>query len=285
MKRFSVAALVGGVLLSVAGAGADFTTLSDMGISVWVPSGWELQNVESTDTTRLYLLDDTTFLSDASGRRHSGAIYLQARSGVKAEYSAYPNPARQWVLNEGEAWNLYITTAPYGGFTLGIDDTTQVSGLFAWEVYGQSLQTVGDSVMSDYVLITAHGDVGWEFWAESDTTDMDSAVASTYSVILDTIEVDTTVSVLPPAGIATRSAKGALSQALSAVGGRLRIRASAKPQVEAMDLMGRSIAGTLSSGGDGIWYWRPRAARTATILARVRADGSVWARRLVLDPP
>jgi hypothetical protein len=178
---------------------------------------------------------------------------------------------------------LYISTAPLSGY-LYLDDQTYVSGLFAREVYGWSLQAAGDSVLSDYVLVTGQGDVGWEFWVESDTTDMDSAATHTYLPILDSIQVNSATYALPPTGIVPRPSRGSIAQSISAVGGALRIRASREPQVEAMDLMGRVLPGSLAADGDGIWSWRPLAGRTGTILARVHADGSVWARRLVLDP-
>jgi hypothetical protein len=278
----ALASFLGGLLLAATSSTADRVNLTDMGFSVWVPSGWQLQNVETTDTFREYRLEDTTLLSDASGLRHSGVISLRAYSGAMTGYPGSTDPT-QWILDDAEAWSIYLSTTPLSG-QLIIDDTTAMSGLFARTVYGWSLQAEGDSVLADYVQVTGSGDVGWEFWIESDTTDMDSSAIPTYLPILDSIQLNTATTVLPPTGIGPHRFSGATSQALSAVGGALRIRASQQPQVEVMDLMGRTLRGSLSGKGDGIWSWRPLHARPGTILVRVHADGSILARRLVLDP-
>ena len=277
MKRLT-APLLGGLLLLASAACANRVTLSDMGLSIWVPSGWELQNLVSNDSTREYLLDDTTILTSTSTRRHSGSISLKVQWGALVGTTS----TRQWVLDEGDSWSLSISTAPLGG-VLFLDDTMVVDRLFAREVYGRSLQAVGDSVRTTYVRCTAHGDVGWDFWAESDTTDADTAMAS-YAAILDSIQIDSTVTSIPAAGIRVSSARKPLSQALSAVGGTLRIQSAAEPRVEAMDLLGRAVPGSVVSAGDGIWLWRPNARPRASILTRVRLDGTVQTRRLVLDP-
>ena len=281
MKRVPTS-LLGAFLLLASAVSAGRVTLTDMGVSVWVPSGWQLQNEETTDTSRTYLLDDTTVLATSTTRRHLGSILLQVKSGVLASEAGFPDPTRQWVKDEGDAWSLSISTAPLGGLFF-LDDTTLLSGLFAREVYGQSLQAVGDSVLTTFVRTTANGDVGWDFWAQSDTSDADTAI-NTYVALLDSIQVDASVSVLPPTGIRVRSASGPLSQALSAFGGALRIRSAMEPRVQAMDLLGRAVPGMVVSGGDGMWIWRPRSERRGAILARVGVDGAVLSRQLVLDP-
>jgi len=285
MKRISASLAVALLILPSAGF-AERVSLTDMGISVWVPSGWELQNVGTTETSRTYLLDDTSTVLSSVTRRHSGAIYLQSQSGASGGMSpgsvAADSSTRQWVMNEGDVWSLIVSTAALGGYPYW-DDTTLVSGLFAREVYGRSLDAVGDSVLTTFVRATANGDVGWDFWAQSDTSDADTAI-NTYVGLLDSIQVDLSVTVLPPTAIRVRSVRGPLSQALSSVGGALRIRAASQPVVEVMDLLGRSVPGTVVSAGDGIWIWKPRAERMGALLARVRADGAVLTRHLVLDP-
>ena len=286
MKRLT-APFLGALLLLASAPRANRVTLSDMGISVWVPSGWVLQNMVTTDSTREYWLDDTILTSTIT-QRHSGHISLSAHWGALVGSGS----TRQWVLDEGDIQSLLISTAPLGG-TVFLDDAMTVSGLFAREVFGQSLQATydsvrnvwvrADSVRTTYVRCTAHGDVGWDFSVESDTSDADTAM-TTYAAILDSIQVDTTVNALPPSGIRAHDARRSVSQALSAVGGTLRIQSAAEPRGEAMDLLGRAGPGSVVSAGDGIWLWRPNARPRASILTRVRLDGTVQPRRLVLDP-
>jgi hypothetical protein len=236
-----------------------------------------LVNEELTDTNRIWHLYDTTITAQGT-RRHNGDILLEAQSGVGAQTDS---AAEQWTKNEGESWNLYVLTAPLGGVVYK-NDSTYMGGLFAWEVYGQSLDSAGDSVLTTYARTTAHGDVGWDFWVQSDTSEADTAIA-TYVGLLDSLQLDTTVTTLPT-GIQAHAPRKPLSQALGSVGGALRIQATRVDRLDVMDLMGRAVPGRLSASGDGIWLWRPASPRIATVFARVQADGEVWTRRLVLEP-
>ncbi|HXP90047.1 MAG TPA: hypothetical protein VN931_03850 [Fibrobacteria bacterium] len=275
MRRIATL-LVGGILLLASHPRADWVVVPGEGVTAWVPAGWVLVNEELTDTTRIWHLYDTTITAQGN-RRHNGDILLEAQSGVGAQTDV---AAEQWVQNEGESWDLYVQTAPLGGVVYQ-NDSTLVGGLFAWEVYGESLDSAGDSVLTTFARTTAHGDVGWDFWVQSDTSDADTAIA-TYAGLLDSLQLDTTVTSLPT-GIRARSAPGLRSNALSSIGGSLRIQALHLDRVEVMDLMGRMVPGTLHPG-NGEWSWRPNSERTTTVFARVQADGEVWTRRLVLEP-
>ena len=275
MRRIA-ALLVGGLLLLASNPRADWVAVPGEGVTAWVPAGWVLVNEELTDTTRIWHLYDTTVTAQGT-RRHNGDILLEAQSGVGAQSDS---AAEQWIQNEGESWYLYVLTAPLGGVVYQ-NDSTFVAGLFAWEVYGESLDSAGDSVLTTFSRTTAHGDVGWDFWVQSDTSDADTAIA-TYAGLLDSLQLDTTVTSLPT-GIKTSPMRWSHSQVLSSVGGSLRIQAARVDRVEVIDLMGRNIPGTLAPG-NGVWSWRPNSERTATVFARVQADGEVWTRRLVLEP-
>lgn|GEM_PF-1448031 len=276
MKRV-VGLLVATVALLSPSPRADWVAVPGEGVTAWVPAGWALVNEEVTDTTRIWHLYDTTITAQGI-RRHSGDILLEAASGVGAQTDAQ---AEQWTVNEGYAWYLYIVTAPFGG-VIKANDSTYVGGLFGWEAFGTSLDSAGDSVLTTYALTTAHGDVGWDFWVQSDTSDADTAM-NTYAGLLDSLQLDTNVTTLPT-GIQAHAPRKQLSQALASIGGTLRIQATRVDRVEVVDLMGRSVPGRLFSGGDGIWLWRPDSPRMSTVFARVGADGDVWTRRMVLGP-
>jgi hypothetical protein len=275
MRRI-LALLAGGILLLASSPRADWVAVPGEGVTALVPSGWVLVNEEITDTTRIWHLYDTTITAQGT-RRHNGDILLEASSGVGAQTDAQ---AEQWVVNEGYSWYLYIVTAPLGGL-IRANDSTYLGGLFAWEAFGESLDSAGDSVQTTYALTTAHGDVGWDFWVQSDTSDADTAM-NTYAGLLDTLQLDTTVTSLPT-GIHPRSTHGSRFHALSSVGWSLRIQATHVDRVDVMDLMGRRVQGTLQPG-NGVWSWKPNSERPATVFARVQADGEVWTRRLVLEP-
>jgi hypothetical protein len=275
MRRIATL-LVGGSLLLASNPRADWVAVPGEGVTAWVPSGWALVNEETTGTTRIWHLYDTTITAKGT-RRHNGDILLEASSGVGAQTDS---AAEIWTQNEGESWNLYISTAALGGVVY-TNDSTYIGGLFAWEVYGQSLDSAGDSVLVTLARTTANGDVGWDFWVQSDTSDADTAIA-TYASLLDSLQLDTTVTSLP-SGIETHSTHRWHSPAISSVGGSLRIQATHVERVDVMDLMGRMVPGTLHPG-NGVWSWRPNSQRPVTVFARVQADGEAWTRRLVLEP-
>lgn len=255
-------------------------SLPEAGASIWIPSGWRAQNLETTDTSRLYMIDDTALGSAGTEMRHGGVVLLQAKSGVYTSGMS----TRDWVRSEGDSWAYMIEYSSLLGALL-VNDSTYWDGLYTREVYGIYQNSLSDSATTMMLRTTAQGDLGWEAWFQADTADADTAVR-TYAAILDSIRLDTSLTMLPVTGIQTRSqARTAGRNLLTSSGSSLRIASRMQPLVEVFDVQGRPVPGLLARGADGFWYWTPATgARSGILLARARVEGVSSTRRLVAKP-
>jgi hypothetical protein len=258
---------------------AERISLTDAGLSAWLPSGWTVQDESATDTSRLYILADTVIDPSTQLQRHSGSILLMANSG--ASNGTTPH---DWVSSEADALALSIEYASIF-HVLQFNDSTYWEGLYAREVFGTYQDDPSDSITTLFAKIAAHGDLGWEVWIQADKSDADTAIF-TYAAIVDSVLPDTGLQGLPRTAVQPRpTTTDRLSSALSSVGGRIRIVSSPRPDFEAFDLRGRPIAGSLALLSDGLWVWTPEeASRSRPVVARLHADGRTRSARMVLAP-
>jgi len=278
MNRFLTS--IGFSLLLTLPASAGRVDLPEAGASVWLPSGWRAQNLETTDSSRLYMIDDTLLSATGLQARHGGVIMLQAKSGVYTSGLS----THDWVQSEGDGWAYMIEYSSLLGALL-VNDSTYWDGLYAREVYGMYRNSLTDSATTMMVRSTAQGDLGWEAWFQADTADADTAVR-TYAALLDSIHLDTSLSVLPATGIEIRSSVRATGRnLLTSAGDALRIASRTQPQVDVFDVQGHPVSGVLAARMDGFWYWTPTSrSRSGLLVARARVDGVSSTQRLVLKP-
>ncbi|QQS05504.1 MAG: hypothetical protein IPK50_01070 [Fibrobacterota bacterium] len=181
--------IVATLLLAVSATQAARTTLSDIGLSVYVPDGWTLSfltgSASDTESTRMYAM-----------------INRENTDRAVLTFEAFDHVsdlgAHSWTTLTGYAESLNIQGYPFS--IVYIDDSIKQAGLFAWRVYGR----YGDFDESDlpigvvdrYSRTFANGDIGWIISFEGDTADIDTA-GPTYTKILDSVKVDLSFQTLP----------------------------------------------------------------------------------------
>ena len=242
-------------------------SLPDVAGSVWLPSGWRAQDVSRTDTSRVWMIDDTVVDESTYLPRHGGVLVLELLSRASD-----PEDARTWTEAEAETWSAAIAYSPVLHY-VGIDDSTYWSGLYAREVYGFYQDQPTDSATSLFARIAARGDLGWEAWVQADKSDADTAMP-TYKALLDSIELDTNASSLVPLALRGGSTAPAIRSPLpTRVGRSIRIVSDAMPSVDVRDPSGRPLVGSTTRTGARSWSWSPAPGSLPT-LAVVRVATS-----------
>lgn len=261
------------LLLAFSATQAARTTLSDIGLSVYVPTGWSLSYLASsasdTESTRMYVM-----INQANTER---AVFT-----FEAFDHASTLGTRAWTTLTGYAESLNIQGYPYS--IVYIDDSVKQDGLFAWRVYGR----YGDfdaaglplGVVDRYSRSFANGDIGWVISFEGDTADIDTAGPS-YTKILDSVKVDLNFQALP------LQHRGRSKQAgyhpVRITGTSLAIDGESQPIVRASDLLGRRIQGDLARTAEG-WLWTPRSLHPGVVQLRILGIGRDESLRAVLRP-
>ncbi|HNY29579.1 MAG TPA: hypothetical protein PKO15_01715 [Fibrobacteria bacterium] len=261
------------VLSSAALVQAGRTALPDMGLSVYVPTGWNLSilsaSASDTESSRTYAM-----INEAAPDRAVFTFEATSGAGAMGDHS--------WSVLSGYAESLFIQGFPYS--IVYLDDSIQQDGLFAWRVYGRygefDAQGLPMAVVDRYSRTFANGDIGWTIQFEGDTADVDTA-GPTYATILDSVTVDRTFQSLPLKP-RDHSRRGAFA-ASRVVGGRLAIEEIEMPVVRAVDAHGRSVAGDLVRGADG-WIWSPKSPRPGLVLFRIQGPARDESLRAVLKP-
>lgn len=263
------------VFLVASAAQAGRVALSDMGLSVLVPTGWNLEylppvNGDTARSPRMYWMYNTANVERAN-------FYFEAWNGVN------DLGARSWVTEEGWVRSLNIQGQLYN--ELYLDDSVKQDGLFAWRVYGRYAQLGADSLpdkwIDEYSRSTAYGDIGWVVSFEGDTSDVDTA-GPTYTKILDSVKIDRSFQTLPKVGLKF-PASSRSRQTLRATGQAVEIFGVASPTVRAADILGRRVDGDLERTIDG-WLWKPRALRPGIVQLRVLGSGRDESLRAVFRP-
>lgn len=248
---------------------------ADLGLSVWVPSGWLLSSEGGNADFRLYTIYDTT-------GTHAVLFQLEVTSGASASGSA-----KKWVQEEALARGYFIEGSCYG--SLLSDDSAVIDGYYAREVYGRAAtcdtsSTVLLSNLEDrFSRIMANGDIGWTLGFEGDTSDVDTA-AGTYLAILDSMQIDRNFQTLPPVGVHPRHFGRHVRHKISSDrnGFHVDLEAAQKPEIQVTDLNGRDLSGQVTSLGDGQWAWRSETSQRGMIVVRIRSGSSQWMDRAVL---
>lgn len=265
--------IVATLLLAVSATQAARTTLSDIGLSVYVPDGWTLSfltgSASDTESTRMYAMINRENTDRA-------VLTFEAFDHV-SELGAH-----SWTTLTGYAESLNIQGYPFS--IVYIDDSIKQAGLFAWRVYGR----YGDFDESDlpigvvdrYSRTFANGDIGWIISFEGDTADIDTA-GPTYTKILDSVKVDLSFQTLP-LKIRGPSRHGGY-RPVRVTGASLAIDGEAPPFVRASDLLGRRIEGDLARTADG-WLWSPRSLHPGVVHLRILGAGRDESLRAVLRP-
>lgn len=268
-------ALIAGAMVCASSALADRIAPADLGMSIWVPSGWKFAYLGGSTDFRYYSLYDTT-------GTHGGWFQFETYSGAYNSGST-----RQWVNEEALVRGYLIEGDCYG--TLLSDDTMRVDGAYAREVYGRSATCDSGSTtlltpMQDrYYRMTGYGDIGWVMSFEGDTSDVDTA-ANTYLAVLDSVKLDLTFSTIPAVGVKYRHIGAPRSKKLVVErnGVRLNLETNSAPEIQVLDLNGRIVSGRIQSGGSGVWNWRPEGAPPGMVVIRVKSGSTQWTDRAVL---
>jgi hypothetical protein len=246
---------------------------ADLGLSVWVPSGWLLSSEGGDEEFRLYTLYDTT-------GNHAALFQLEANTGA-----VVAGGATQWVRDEALVRGYLIEGSCYG--TLLSDDSAIIDGYYTREVYGRAATCDSASVtlLSDlqdrFSRIMASGDIGWVMTFEGDTADVDTA-ASTYLSILDSIQIDPSFQNLPQVGVHPRGGHARHKISADRKGFRVDLETEQKPEIQVADLNGRILSGQVSAQGAGRWAWRPETPHQGMVVVRIRSGSSQWMDRAVL---
>jgi len=267
-------ALFAGLAALIATSHAARVQPSDLGLSIWVPSGWQLSSEGGDSEFRLYTLYDTT-------GTHAALFQLEANSGAIAA-----GGADTWVRDEALTRGYMIEGSCYG--SLLSDDSATINGYYTREVYGRAATcdsgstTLLSDIQDRFSRIKAFGDIGWVMSFEGDTTDVDSA-ASTYLSILDSIQPDPRFQTIP-VGIKSFHKRMRSGHRIStdSKGLTMDLQVEQRPDIEVMDLNGRILSGQISSQGGGMWAWRPDAIHQGMVVVRVRSGSSLWMDRAVL---
>ncbi|MBK8800956.1 MAG: hypothetical protein IPN71_02660 [Fibrobacteres bacterium] len=260
-------------LFAAATTQAARTTLSDLGLSVFVPEGWSLSfltaSQSDTESTRMY-----SMINIANSDRASFTF--------KASNNVALLGAHSWTTLEGFSQSLFIQGLPLS--ELFIDDSVKQDGLFAWRVYGRygdfDTADLPTGFTDEYSRFFAYGDIGWTIAFEGDTADIDTA-GPTYTKILDSVKVDRSFQALP-LKVRDGSRQGAYSR-VRVMGASLAIEGQSLPIVRASDLLGRGIQGDLVQTADG-WLWTPRSLHHGVVQLRILGPGRDESLRAVLRP-
>lgn len=268
-------ALLSGLLVLIATSHAERVQPSDLGLSIWVPSGWLLTNEGGDEEFRLYTLYDTT-------GNHGALFQLEAISGANSA-----GGAETWVRDEAMVRGFLIEGSCYG--TLLSDDSAIFDGYYAREVYGRAAtcDSGSEALLSElqdrFSRIMAAGDIGWVLTFEGDTADVDTA-AGTYLSILDSIRLDPGFQVIPQVGVHPRRVGGRVDRRIYAdrEGFGIDLRTERAPEIHVFDLNGRKLSGRIVFLGDGRWAWRPETSQGGMVVVRIRSGSSQWMDRAVL---
>ena len=268
-------ALFAGLVALMSSSHADRVKPSDLGLSVWVPSGWILSNEGGDTEFRLYTLYDTT-------GNHLALFQLEANTGAIAA-----GGATQWVRDEALVRGYLIEGSCYG--SLLSDDSATLNGYYTREVYGRAATcdsgstTLLSNLQDRFSRIQAAGDIGWVMTFEGDTADVDTA-ASTYLTILDSMQLDPAFQTIPQVGIKSIHRRAPSGHRISTdlQGLTMDLQEDRRPEVQVMDLNGRILSGNVVSLGDGRWTWRPEAPHQGMVVVRIRSGSSQWMDRAVL---
>lgn len=268
-------ALFSGLLVLIATSQAERIQPSDLGLSIWVPSGWLLTNEGGDAEFRLYTLYDTT-------GNHGALFQLEATSGANAA-----GGAEQWVRDEAMVRGFLIEGSCYG--TLLSDDSATLDGYYIREVYGRAAtcDSGSEELLSElqdrFSRIMAVGDIGWVMTFEGDTADVDTA-ASTYLSLLDSMRADPAFQAIPQVGVHPRRAGGRPRHRISTdrKGLQVDLQTERTPEFLVSDLNGRKLSGQVVSLGGGRWAWRPEEPHQGMVVVRIRSGSSQWMDRAVL---
>lgn len=249
---------------------------SDLGLSLWVPSGWVLSNEGGLSDFRLYSMIDTT-------GAHAALFQFEVYSGVAASGSA-----KAWVKDEALVRSYILQGQCYGEVLT--EDTMLVDGAYARKLYGRSADCDSasnqllSSIKARYFRITGYGDFGWVMSFEVDTADLRSS-SSEYLSILDSVKLDLGFSNIPPVGVKYRQTTprlGVRRMGVDANGLRLELGSATIPDIEVADLRGRVLSGRIVSMGDGVWGWRSNGLSPGMVVVRVRSGSANWMDKAVL---
>lgn len=271
-----IRSLFAGACLMVATAFAARVAPTDLGLSVWVPSGWALESLGGESDFRMYAMYDT------SGA-HGALVFFEVQSGIYAE-----GTTREWIKAEALTRGYMIEGGCFG--SLFADDSMRVDGAFAREVYGQSADCDEGSSnllseMKDrYYRVTGYGNIGWVISFEGDTADVDTA-ANTYLDILDSVKLDLSFQSIPPVGVKYRHVAAAAARKIVSDGSGIRmdLGTDVAPQIQVLDLRGRVLHGSIVSNGGGVWSWRPERFSGGTVAIRIKFGAREWTGSTVLS--
>ncbi len=249
---------------------------ADLGLSVWVPTGWALENLGGDNDFRTYAMYDTT-------GTHGGLVFFEVQSGITND-----GTTREWIKAEALTRGYMIEGGCFG--TLLADDTMLVDGVFAREVYGQSADcdetssTLLSEMKDRYYRVTGYRNIGWVVSFEGDTADVDTA-ANTYLDILDSVNLDLSFQSIPPVGVKARQVAPALAGKIVAAGPgiRLDLGTDVEPRIQVVDLRGRIVHGRIVSNGGGVWSWRSEGHAGGTVAIRIKVGAREWTGSAVLS--
>ncbi len=269
-------ALFAGLVLSATSAFAQRVAPPDLGLSIWVPKGWSLSYLGGGSDFRYYSMNDTTGV-------HGAWFQFEVYSGT---YNT-SGSSFGWVNDEALVREYILQGDCYG--VLLSDDTMRVDGAYAREVYGRSAICDSSSTqllspMQDrYYRITGLGDIGWVMSIEGDTADIDSA-SSTYLAVMDSVKLSLTFSQIPAVGVQVHPSRSMRPKRMVAdnKGISVMTETNSVPEISVVDLQGRMVAGRVSSGGNGVWNWRPDQSNPGLVVIRVRSGSAQWVDRAVL---
>lgn len=249
---------------------------ADLGLSVWVPSGWALENLGGESDFRIYAMYDTT-------GAHGALVFLEVQSGITND-----GTTREWIKAEALTRGYLIEGGCFG--TLLADDTMRVDGVFAREVYGRSADcdeassTLLSEMKDRYFRITGNGGIGWVVSFEGDTADVDTA-ANTYLDILDSVRLDLSFQTIPPVRVGDRHVASPMASKIVSQGNTIRmdLGTEIEPGIQAVDLRGRVLHGKIVSNGGGAWSWRPEGFAGGTVAIRIKSGAREWTGSAVLS--
>jgi hypothetical protein len=266
--------LIAGLFALLSASQAARVQPSDLGISIWVPSGWLLSSEGGDSGFRLYTLYDTT-------GNHAALFMLEANSGAVAA-----GGAEQWVRDEALVRGYLIEGSCYG--RLLSDDSTTINGFYTREVHGHAATCDYDSqvllteLQDRFSRIMAFGDIGWVMTFEADTADADTAF-KTYRTLLDSMRIDPSFQSLPPVGVRSRQRFDGRPRIIADRGGlEISLGSGTRPEIFVSDLFGRGLSGKLSALEEGRWAWRPESSHQGMVVVRIRSGSSRWMDRAVL---
>lgn len=271
-----IRSLLAGACLMAATSFASRVAPADLGLSVWVPSGWALENLGGEADFRMYAMYDT------SGA-HGALVFFEVQSGITDD-----GTTREWIKAEALTRGFLIEGGCFG--TLLADDTMLVDGVFAREVYGQSADcdeassTLLSEMKDRYYRVTGYRNMGWVVSFEGDTADVDTA-ANTYLDILDSVRLDLSFQSIPPVRVGDRRVAPATARKIVSQGNTIRmdLGTELEPRIQVVDLRGRVLHGKIVSNGGGAWSWRPEGFAGGTVAIRIKSGAREWTGSAVLS--